>query len=251
MTQLVLSLFPGIGVLDKGFEEAGFAVVRGPDILWGGDIREFHPPPGRFDGVIGGPPCQKFSGLANLVKIKTGREFPNLIPEFERCVEEAAPLWFLMENVPNAPLPEVPGYVTTDRLLNNHDLGHEQNRERRFTMGLGRHSSDCDMGVDCWCEPSPPRFHIELPALVPLESVPTVTAAHAGGRPVGGKTKRSGLTGKNVVYPVAEMLRLQGLPGDCLDDAPFTVDGKRKVIAAAVPLPMARAIARAVKEALQ
>lgn len=30
MTELVLSLFPGIGLLDKGFEQAGFSVVRGP-----------------------------------------------------------------------------------------------------------------------------------------------------------------------------------------------------------------------------
>lgn len=41
---LVLSLFPGIGMLDRGFEEEGYCVVRGPDVLWGGDIRSFHPP---------------------------------------------------------------------------------------------------------------------------------------------------------------------------------------------------------------
>ena len=55
MTDLVLSLFPGIGLLDMAFEEEGFCVVRGPDLLWGGDIRRFHPPAGRFEGVIGGP----------------------------------------------------------------------------------------------------------------------------------------------------------------------------------------------------
>lgn len=55
---LVLSLFPGIGLLDMAFEAEGFCVVRGPDLLWGGDIKRFHPPAGRFDGVIGGPPCQ-------------------------------------------------------------------------------------------------------------------------------------------------------------------------------------------------
>jgi DNA (cytosine-5)-methyltransferase 1 len=66
--QLVLSLFPGIGLLDMAFEEAGFCVVRGPDVLFGGDIRRFHPLPGRFDGVIGGPPCQWFSRLAHMVR---------------------------------------------------------------------------------------------------------------------------------------------------------------------------------------
>lgn len=43
---LILSLFPGIGLLDMAFEEEGFCVVRGPDLLWGGDIRRFHPPAG-------------------------------------------------------------------------------------------------------------------------------------------------------------------------------------------------------------
>ena len=44
-------LFPGIGLLDMAFEKEGFCVVRGPDLLWGGDIRSFHPPAGKFDGV--------------------------------------------------------------------------------------------------------------------------------------------------------------------------------------------------------
>lgn len=73
---LVLSLFPGIGLLDMAFEEAGFCVVRGPDLLWGGDIRRFHPPAGRFDGVIGGPPCQAFSRLRHLLE-HNGRNIPD------------------------------------------------------------------------------------------------------------------------------------------------------------------------------
>lgn len=88
---LVLSLFPGIGLLDRAFEEEweGCCVVRGPDLLWGGDIHRFHPPSGRFDGIIGGPPCQCFSSLANLVRATGKTVAPNLIPEFERCVGEA------------------------------------------------------------------------------------------------------------------------------------------------------------------
>lgn len=31
---LVLSLFPGIGLLDMAFELEGFCIVRGPDVLW-------------------------------------------------------------------------------------------------------------------------------------------------------------------------------------------------------------------------
>jgi site-specific DNA-cytosine methylase len=153
MTQpLVLSLFPGIGLLDMAFEFENFCVVRGPDVLWGGDVRRFFPPTGCFDGVIGGPPCQSFSSLVHLVRAN-GHEpkFGNLIPEFERCVLEAQPRWFLMENVPQAPVPfasygggpgALPQYGINTFLLDNSALndgtgfGLEQRRVRRFTFGL-------------------------------------------------------------------------------------------------------------------
>ena len=34
--ELVLSLFPGIDLLGRGFEAEGFCVVRGPDLLHAG-----------------------------------------------------------------------------------------------------------------------------------------------------------------------------------------------------------------------
>ena len=58
MSQLVLSLFPGIGLLDKPFRDVGFCIVAGPDAVTGGDVRDVRGVPGRFDGIIGGPPCQ-------------------------------------------------------------------------------------------------------------------------------------------------------------------------------------------------
>lgn len=87
---LALSLFPGIGLLDMAFEEAGFCVVRGPDVLWGGDVKRFHPPAGRFDGIIGGPPCQAFSQLRYMVIRRHGVEAlaENLIPEFDCFLEQ-------------------------------------------------------------------------------------------------------------------------------------------------------------------
>ncbi len=60
---LVLSLFPGIGLLDRAFEEEGFCVVRGPDLLWGGEIRRFHPPRPAAHGPRGRPSGQ--SGNSN------------------------------------------------------------------------------------------------------------------------------------------------------------------------------------------
>ena len=45
------------------------------------------------------------------------------------------------------------------------------------------------------------------------------------------------------------MLELQGLPKDLFEHSPLTVQGKRKFVGNAVSLPMARAVAKAVKGA--
>lgn len=86
--KLVLSLFPGIGMLDVAFELEGNVVVRGPDPIWGGDIRRFHPPKGKFDGIIGGllDHCPftaegKLKAVANGVPIPMGRAIARAIKE--------------------------------------------------------------------------------------------------------------------------------------------------------------------------
>ena len=123
-------------MLDRAFEEQGYCIVRGPDVPWGGDVRTFHPPAGVFAGVIGGPPCQTHSPLRYLLAAQ-GRtpRHGNLIPEYERCVLQAGPEWFLMENVPQAPLPVVEGYEVKDLLLNNRWVGGVLHRLRRFSFG--------------------------------------------------------------------------------------------------------------------
>ena len=229
---LVLSVFPGIGLLDRAFEEEGFCIVRGPDVLWGGDVRRFHPPEAVFEGVIGGPPCQVFSDLARLRASQGGTvRFGNLIPEFERVVAEARPFWWLMENVPQAPEPAVRGYLVRHLRLNNRwlcgagaGLGAEQNRVRRVSFGTadGR-----------------PLLIEEAPLLNPAFGH-AVTAAHQGDNRVRSK-------GTLARYTVAEAARLQGLPERFLDEAPFTERGKLRVIANGVPLPMGRALACAVR----
>lgn len=140
---MILSIFPGIDMLGEAFAREGWCVVRGPDVIWGGDIRTFHPPAGCWDGVIGGPPCQSFSPLSNLVRAK-GYEpkFGNLIPEFARCVLAAQPSWYLMEEVPRTPAPETPGYDVVEFGLEHSALdsgdgyGHEQMRRRLFRFGV-------------------------------------------------------------------------------------------------------------------
>jgi DNA (cytosine-5)-methyltransferase 1 len=50
--------------------------------------------------------------------------------------------------------------------------------------------------------------------------------------------------------PLSLLCRTQGLPEDFLSEAPFTKDGKVHAIGNGVPLPMGRAVARAVKAVL-
>lgn len=239
--KLVLSLFPGIGLLDLAFEEAGYCVVRGPDPLWGGDVRKFHVPAGRFDGVIGGPPCQPFSQLVHMVRANGFEpKHENLIPEYERIVAEAAPAWFVMEEVRGAPLPNVPGYAVHEQMVNARHVGSTQNRERRISFGThdGR------------------KLYLETEVFEPLEWDFAVTgdarrrpvAMLAGGKPKGNESggRTSSLNRGGGSLDFETMCELQGLPRDFLSESPFTVSGKRQMIGNGVPLPMGRAIAKAV-----
>jgi DNA (cytosine-5)-methyltransferase 1 len=129
---LVLSLFPGIGLLDRGFEDAGFCVVRGPDLIFGGDIRRFHVPAGKFEGVIGGPPCQDFSKARRDEPTGQGVE---MLEQFRRVVIEAKPLWWLAENVPGVPDLRIDGYSWQRLDLNARDFGMKQRRLRHVQFG--------------------------------------------------------------------------------------------------------------------
>lgn len=165
----------------------------------------------------------------------------DLIPEFERCVEEAQSQWFLMENVPQAPTPKIAGYQICSFVLNNRWLGETQNRVRRISFGTK--TGEIDL-----------RHFIELAALEPSEYHYAVTSQSrevpvkmlAGKKP---KNRRCDLHyGPRLT--IEEMAKRQGLPKDFLAEAPFTVAAKREVIANGVPLAMARALAKAVVSAL-
>ena len=250
MKQLVLSLFPGIGLLDMAFEEEGFCVVRGPDLLWGGDIRRFHPPAGAFQGVIGGPPCQLFSQMRHIQPL-AGKKHGNLIPEFERVVKEAQPEWFIMENVRDAPLPFVPGYGVQAQLLKDCWVGGETMRLRRISFGT---RSALPLGIQ------QEALHTMEPEVAALAGggnrmVPAALVQDGKG---GHKPKQYGNSGPRTalgrggssVEGFSAKLRQQGLPADFLSDAPFTASGKSHAVGNGVPLPMGRAIAKAVKAAL-
>ena len=237
---LVLSIFPGGGLADYAFEQEGFCVVRGPDVIWGGDIRRFHPPAGRFDGIIGGDPCQSHSSFSNINKAR-GRKpvFGDLSRDFERVVSEAAPRWFLRENTPLAPMVLPAGYQVTTFLLDNADLdrgdgiGERQRRERRFWFGVGGGREAVNL------EP-----FIRRAALRDPEAEPPVTGRNEG---------RVGGPGVDYSPPkrsLGEMLELQGLPADWFDHQPWTMQAKRKIVGNGWAVPMGRQLARAIKAAL-
>lgn len=221
MRDLVLSVFPGIDVLGIGFEFESYVVLRGPDPMFGRlhDVRRFHPPAGIF----------AHSRLAAVVRARWGEDkvADDLIPEFARVVMEAQPDWWLMENVPHAPAPRVNGYAVHSFLLNNRWLGGVQNRLRRFWFGV--HGTD----------PVDLRHWLEYAALEPAEWKPAVLAS--------GRWRSKRKTGPTRAS-VREGLQLQGLPEDFFDGTPFTVAGQQRLVGNAVPLPMARALARAIRK---
>jgi len=106
--KLILSIFSGIDLLGKAFSANGFCVVKCDDInLDGGDIRAFKAVPNKFDGVVGGSPCQDFSRLNRHPKSYSFE----MQQEYIRVVKEARPSWFLYENVVGFPHFEIEGYT--------------------------------------------------------------------------------------------------------------------------------------------
>jgi len=259
---LLLSIFPGIDMLGDAAEQLGFCVLRGPDVLWGGDIRKFHPPAGVFGGVFGGPPCQCFSSLRFIVQHNGHKpKFGNLIPQFRRCVMEARPQWFLMENVRGAPIPRVPFYGSHSQLLNNRWLGESQNRLRRITFGWRG-------APNCICGDGPRKrgcrtVHLVLPR-VAVENTLWEYAAIGGQarsgigngndrRRKGGGLRRGtsclGLTTRSK-DALVELCRKQGLPKG-FDLPGMTIEAKCQAVGNGVPMAMGRALFKAIRELLE
>lgn len=211
--QLVLSLFPGIDLLGRGFEAKGFCVVRGPDLLWGGDIRSFSPPPGVFQGVIAGSPCQDFSRARRSPPTGYGIE---MLKEFARVVTEAQPTWWLLENVPTVPNVTVPGYSVQRFDLNAQECGSAQSRLRHFQFGSIH---------DLVLVPERQSF---------ASRSQRICLATEGKRP----GRRS----------FADFCELQGLPRD-FHLPGMCVSAKYAAVGNGVPIPMARTIAAAVRDA--
>lgn len=158
-----ISLYCGAGGLDLGFTRAGFNVRWAIDsdrfaietynanlepYGFCGDVLKVDPPTGISpDLVIGGPPCQGFSVI--------GRMDPNdprsqHVDHFFDVVEALRPRAFVMENVKALGASprwehirtrlldraEKLGYNRSLFLLNAHDYGVPQSRERMFLVAL-------------------------------------------------------------------------------------------------------------------
>lgn len=210
--QLVLSVFSGIDLLGKGFLENGFSVVSAGDKIFGQDIRNFHTVPNRFDGIIGGSPCQDFSKARRTPPTGEGLE---LLGEFCRVVLEAKPRWFLLENVPQVPNVTIEGYQIQRFDLNALECGSVQNRLRHFQFG----SVD---GLILNVKRDP----------IPKNRVRCVTASE------GKQADRRGF---------ADFCELQGLP-KTFDLSEFTQTAKYRAIGNGVNVHVARRVASAIRE---
>jgi DNA (cytosine-5)-methyltransferase 1 len=213
---LVLSLFPGIDLLGRGFENVGFCVVRGPDLIHGGDMRTFHPVPGMAEGIIGGPPCQEFSRARRIHNKPTG-EGLEMIGLFDRAIRSARPLWFLMENVPGLPDLSIggPEYLLQRFHLCASHCGGRQRRLRVFIFGSRE-------GKSLVIERRPPAAAL----------VSTCMASE------GQRKKRRRSWG--------EFCELQGLPAD-FSLPGLSVAARYRAVGNGVPVFMAEAIARSIR----
>lgn len=222
---LVLSLFPGADLFGMAFEREGFCVVRGPDIMLGGDIKNFHAVPGRFDVVVGGPPCQQFSSavVGNLDQQE------NLIPEFERVIFEANPTVWVMENVENAP---IPARTNWSAVLDAHAFGANQHRKRRFSSNIDLYAMLAQYTI-----PEEKREKDPWPPVLASE----YKMGAAGGRGAGRKVKRR--------MTIEEVNLAMGLDRYWMTPG-LTVAMSYRVRGNGVEMHMGTAIAKAVKEFL-
>ena len=138
MNELVLSCFPGVGLLDRAFAAAQFCVVQAPDLITGGDVCEFAGVPGRFDGIVAGPPCQGFSVANAHRKNDDHKSVVNsrrMLQETCRIILECRPEWFLIENVPCVPDVRIDGYAVQRIPITDQECGGVQLRSRHVQFG--------------------------------------------------------------------------------------------------------------------
>ena len=169
-TLSLIDLFAGCGGMTLGFHATGsfnsvFAVECDQaaaetyrrnfgDHVMAAPIEEVGEFP-KADVVIGGPPCQGFSPL-NMRGV--GLERRSLWRQYLRALDDAQPLVFVMENVPEllgsaefqtfSAAAQERGFTVEGRVLNAADFGVPQRRRRAIVIGSR-------VGAPSW----PPQTH--------------------------------------------------------------------------------------------
>jgi len=208
--QLVLSLFTGIGLLDKAFKENGFCVVSSGDLITGQDVRDFVGVKNKFDGLIGGSPCQDFS-KANRNRPELNESYGlEMLNQFKRIVLECNPNWALLENVSGVPTLEIEGYKH-QRIDINQAWYEDVNRLRHI------------------------QFYYKEP-ITPIQIERGVTHR---------EKKLRGCALASDTRSFKELKKLQGLSDD-FDLPSFNVQGKKRAVGNGVPLSIGRVLAKAV-----
>lgn len=280
----VVELFCGAGGLSLGLRNAGFELVQAYDAwepavstyrenigphVWRHDLKDIlgvgpmlsslQP-----DMICGGPPCQDYS----IAGERQEGQNADMTKAFAMLVCIARPRWFLMENVELASKSKAwaeartmlqrAGYGLTERKLDASYYGVAQARRRLFVVGrLGERDgfltsaliaarSERQMtlgdlfGADCPPLYIAPRFtrnkavwHIDGPA-------PTIIAS--SWRPI--PASRHVLEG-TAVPTLAQMGQIQGFPADW-EWLGGSKHENMKLIANAVPPPLAEAIGRVI-----
>lgn len=167
-----VDLFSGAGGMSCGFEQAGFRILAGNDLMAaaGDSFKLAHPgaefylrpiervsgkelllnlgiAPGALDCLIGGPPCQAFSVYNHKRSMDDGRS--QLFRHYVRLVSELRPKTLVMENVTGMlsldgglalrqainSLSSL-GYKVEHRVLKAEEFGVPQERRRVFLVGV-------------------------------------------------------------------------------------------------------------------
>jgi len=156
-----IDLFCGAGGLALGFTQAGFRSVYAVDFdkaaaetyrrnfgheVWDREIEELERIPVGAEVVIGGPPCQGFSPLGQMIPLAEHRQMNKLWRHYVRLVEQVDPVAFVVENVPEFLRSEEfdaldrhardLGYEIAAGVLNAAEFGVPQQRRRAFVMAV-------------------------------------------------------------------------------------------------------------------
>lgn len=280
----VVDLFCGGGGMSLGLKNAGFDMIQAYDNwqpaidtyrenighhIWKHDLNDIVGVGSMLanlqpDMIAGGPPCQDYSVAGE----RQEGQNASMTKAFAMLVTIARPQWFLMENVEQArnskawsearTMLQRAGYGLTEAKLDASYYGVAQARKRLFVIGrqgerdgfltsalmTARSKSQTTLGdlFGANCPPIflYPRFRMNKAVWQPYEPAPTVIASSWRPIPDGREVPEG-----TIVPTLAQMGQLQGFPSNWK----WAGNSKHecmKLIANAVPAPLAEAIGRVI-----